>query len=246
MALSIPPRRQLAMMAVIERRYAVTMRAEIARAMRAYVRQWEETGGFANIPEHEQAVARIVERFANVATRQFAAAILDGGKTAGALERKDFAQTFARIARRYIMLEAVRKRITSIAETTRDMIVAAVDRTFADGLGQAAAARQIMAEVPLVSFQRAAVIARTETHGAANYGAMAAAKETGLALDKRWIAAEDERTRESHQEADGQTVDVDNAFDVGGEALMYPGDPNGSAGNVINCRCTVAYVPRGF
>ncbi len=35
---------------------------------------------------------------------------------------------------------------------------------------------------------------------------------------------------------------VNEAFDVGGEALMYPGDPSGSAGNTINCRCTVLPV----
>ncbi len=34
---------------------------------------------------------------------------------------------------------------------------------------------------------------------------------------------------------------MDEAFDVGGEQLMYPGDPAGSAGNICNCRCTVIY-----
>jgi hypothetical protein len=31
-------------------------------------------------------------------------------------------------------------------------------------------------------------------------------------------------------------------FDIGGEALMYPGDPAGSAGQVINCRCAMGWV----
>jgi len=30
---------------------------------------------------------------------------------------------------------------------------------------------------------------------------------------------------------------------VGGERLMYPGDPSGSAENVINCRCAVGHIP---
>jgi hypothetical protein len=37
-------------------------------------------------------------------------------------------------------------------------------------------------------------------------------------------------------------VGVDETFSVGGEDLEYPGDPNGSPENVIQCRCTVAPV----
>ena len=29
---------------------------------------------------------------------------------------------------------------------------------------------------------------------------------------------------------------------VGGEEIMYPGDPNGMSGNIINCRCKVVYT----
>jgi uncharacterized protein with gpF-like domain len=100
--------------------------------------------------------------------------------------------------------------------------------------------------VGIISRQRGALIARTETHGAANYGADGAARATGLKLRKEWIAAEDERTRPDHNEANGQIVDMDQAFDVGGEALMYPGDPAGSAGNIINCRCGVSHVVDDF
>ena len=30
-------------------------------------------------------------------------------------------------------------------------------------------------------------------------------------------------------------------FSVGGEQLEYPGDPSGSAENVINCKCVIGY-----
>ena len=43
-------------------------------------------------------------------------------------------------------------------------------------------------------------------------------------------------------------VPADQPFKVpsksGVQDMMYPGDPNGSAGNVINCRCSSAIVPR--
>jgi uncharacterized protein with gpF-like domain len=99
----------------------------------------------------------------------------------------------------------------------------------------------VRAQVPAFSRQRAALIARTETHGAANFGAQEAAKETGLQLRKEWVSASDERTRDSHRRADGQVVGMDEPFRIGGARLMYPGDPDGPADETINCRCAVAH-----
>jgi uncharacterized protein with gpF-like domain len=92
--------------------------------------------------------------------------------------------------------------------------------------------------------KRALVIARTETHTASQVGSEAAAQATQLDLDKQWGSTEDARTRPAHAEADGQTVDKDADFVVGGERLRFPGDPRGSAGNIINCRCVALWVPR--
>lgn len=244
MAINPTHRRQLAMMQVIEKRYARDMRAELIRAMKAYVAQWEATGGFDVITDHRFKVEEIFARYVQVSVVMFGASILDAGKGLHTLERKDFAATMARIARRYIMLEAVRQRIVSISDTTRGRIIGAVAQGFADGLGQDGVAGYILDLVPGIATERAALIARTETHGAANYGAFSAAEETGLELDKEWIAAEDDRTRQSHQDANGQVVPMESPFDIGGEAMMYPGDPSGSAENVCNCRCTVGYLPR--
>lgn len=54
---------------------------------------------------------------------------------------------------------------------------------------------------------------------------------------KTWIAILDTKTRLSHAEADFQQVNIDDSYSVNGEALLYPRDPKGSAGNIINCRC---------
>jgi hypothetical protein len=43
--------------------------------------------------------------------------------------------------------------------------------------------------------------------------------------------------RPLHLMAHGQVVNVDQPFDVGGEELMFPRDPSGSAENTINCHC---------
>lgn len=56
---------------------------------------------------------------------------------------------------------------------------------------------------------------------------------------KRWVTMHDDRVREGHSLADGQEVPLGSPFVVDGEFLQYPGDPRGSAGNVVNCRCIV-------
>lgn len=59
----------------------------------------------------------------------------------------------------------------------------------------------------------------------------------GRGFKRVWVAILDDRTRDWHAEADGQEVGIDEPFIVNGEELDYPGDPNGSDENIINCRC---------
>lgn len=88
---------------------------------------------------------------------------------------------------------------------------------------------------------RAEVIAATEVCAASNWGSLQYAQQSGLTLTKTWQATNDRHTRPWHTAADGQTVSMDEAFDVAGEQMQYPGDANGSEKNVANCRCTMYY-----
>jgi hypothetical protein len=122
-----------------------------------------------------------------------------------------------------------------------------INRRLADavaaGEGQQAAGQGIR-DLTDIAVSRAARIARTETHAAYQAGSQAQAQEladTGVPMLKIWIAADDARTRDSHRNADGQTVPIDGHFTVGGQQLKHPGDPSGSAGEVINCRCAMGY-----
>ena len=56
----------------------------------------------------------------------------------------------------------------------------------------------------------------------------------------QWLATRDGRTRDAHAEADGQIQPVTSPFIVGGDPMLYPGDPNGGADNTVNCRCAMA------
>jgi HK97 family phage portal protein len=82
---------------------------------------------------------------------------------------------------------------------------------------------------------RAGLIARTETHNATQYGTMQGYKQGGLTT-KIWVAVLDGATRDSHAAVDGEERPLDRAFSNG---LMFPGDPRGDAGEVINCRCVI-------
>lgn len=95
---------------------------------------------------------------------------------------------------------------------------------------------------------RGSVIARTESVNALRSGQEEAIRQAvevgeveGEFTTKTWQDTGDGRTRPEHAAADGQTVPVDQPFIVGGEQLMYPGDPAGSAANTIQCRCRASY-----
>jgi 2'-5' RNA ligase len=98
-----------------------------------------------------------------------------------------------------------------------------------------------VSEAANVTAPRAEVIARTEVISASNGGSIDAMRLSGLVTHKTWIAAMDARTRESHADADGQEVGLDEPFDVAGWSLDFPGDPIGPPEEVINCRCTMGY-----
>jgi SPP1 gp7 family putative phage head morphogenesis protein len=83
---------------------------------------------------------------------------------------------------------------------------------------------------------RAMAISRTET-GIASSIAQHETYEKNDVRKKEWISTMDDKTRPSHAEANGQIVDIDEPFDIGGTKLMHPLDPSGPADEVINCRC---------
>ena len=90
-----------------------------------------------------------------------------------------------------------------------------------------------------VALKDAMRIVRTEGHRVYQQGHLDAgdeAKSKGADILKQWDATLDGNTRPAHQEADGQIVEWDEDFTVGGEKLKAP-SIGGSAWNVVNCRC---------
>lgn len=88
--------------------------------------------------------------------------------------------------------------------------------------------------------------ARTMCTGAENAGRVDSYKRAegmGIQLEQQWVATLDERTRDSHRELDGEKIKVGEKYSNG---LRYPGDPEGPAREVYNCRCTQVAVVNGI
>lgn len=229
----------------------------------------EILGGYRELgyvpPPSDDAAKRFKDVYSALAlasARTFGARIVSRGKAAGHdIETKqiDFEALFESLAQAWIGLEPIRRRIQRVTETTRENIVTRVSRGQAEGLGVAAIAKAITDDIPKISRNRAALIARTETHGAANFATHETAKSTGLDLVKVWISVEDGRTRAlsrddkfDHLAMDGQQREMDEPFDMprigGGGSLkiMYPGEAGKPGGAVINCRCSTIHEVRGL
>ena len=72
-------------------------------------------------------------------------------------------------------------------------------------------------------------------HNAGIEAATTSDPDTGIGLE--WVTMSDADVREPHREANGQTVPTGHEFEVGGEKMLYPGQPVGNPSNWINCRC---------
>lgn len=148
-------------------------------------------------------------------------------------------------------------KVTRIFETTRRQLQQIILDGTRQGLGIEAIAKDMRQSIPELSRIRAHTIARTETHSASRYATQEVAKTSRRPLTKTWVSTEDARTRDfgegdgvmdshNHRVMNDVTVPMNMPYMVPTqfgtrEPLMFPGDPNGSAGNIINCRCGEFY-----
>lgn len=98
---------------------------------------------------------------------------------------------------------------------------------------------------------RSRVIARTESLRAVSIGHKTAMDQMiaqgaidGTLVKRYWVYTSDSRTRPDHRRIPSMNkegVAINEPFKTPDGPLMYPRDPNGSAENTIQCRCTVVY-----
>ena len=137
-------------------------------------------------------------------------------------------------------------RIQQVSQVTLQRVRRVLEQGVNEGLGTEEIARRIE-DSNAINRVRARVIARTEIISASNAGADLGARSTGLNLTKSWLASVDGRERDAHRVANdryqAEPIGMDEDFIVGGEQCKYPGDPNLSAEQVINCRCVHLMEP---
>ena len=141
--------------------------------------------------------------------------------------------------RRNIDLEYGKKQITNAV--TSGILMGRSTREIAADL------RRRITDMEIESAIRAARTAVTAAENGGRQATYEKAAEMGIDMEREWIATKDHRTRKWHGIADGQRVGMEEAFTVGGEKLMFPGDTShGASGwNIYNCRCSVKAVVKG-
>lgn len=89
---------------------------------------------------------------------------------------------------------------------------------------------------------RAFLIAGELAVAIGEYDDLITAIENGKTV-KTWRTERDKRVRETHREAEGQTVSIIEPFTVGGCELMFPRDDSLGASDeeLSNCRCHAVY-----
>lgn len=125
--------------------------------------------------------------------------------------------------------------MTQINKTTFDKLKGQFSASIEAEEGRVALINRIKRTYGDIKSNRAAVIARTEVHNATQFGTIQGYKQAGLTT-KIWVSVLDGSTRDSHSSVDGEERPLDTPF---GNGLMFPGDPKGSAGEIINCRCVI-------
>jgi len=141
------------------------------------------------------------------------------------------------------------QRVTLVSGTAKKTLIDITQRLMRDPefmtLGAVERGRILRNQFNRYSQYQSERLVRTEATAAANFATTQAAQTIfpPEQMQKEWIASFDDRTRDTHSEADGQIVMANNTFLVGGQQMMFPGDTAGGAAEVINCRCSVAYFP---
>lgn len=208
--------------------------------------------------DHFRRVQDALEGLYRAMTKAMASEVVGDFKSGfGWLETKaDEEEFYERLYEEYLYIYGL-SSISSITETTRQQIVKLIESGLKQGHSIDEIADEITKASDVISETRAHIIARTETHSAAMFASMESARRSTVPLVKEWVSVEDGRVRDfgegdgvvddySHRAMNEVQVPLDDPFEVprangSKEPLMFPGDPNGSAGNIINCRCAMVY-----
>jgi len=136
--------------------------------------------------------------------------------------------------------EWIDKKAMKFGEEVNETTIKKLKATLAEGVLKGESIAQLKKRVEdlfeMWYTGRDKTIARTEVLSSNNAGSLFGYEQSGVVEYKEWLATRDARVRDSHKYLDGEKVLLNKKFSNG---LEYPGDPNGSPEEIINCRCTL-------
>lgn len=197
-----------------------------------------------------------VDKEADIFSKKFINYYLDAAQKAGeagllasqgklmdlSIEEKQDPDVFALTpALRKILEEMILESGTEISKTTLTKIERMMEKALKENWTTEQFTQNIWERLDGLALSRSRTIANTEMGKVENWGQLEGYKQSELVELKGWLSAFLPTTRDDHAEADyyysENPIPLDQGFEVGGELLQYPGDPSGSPGNVINCKC---------
>lgn len=134
------------------------------------------------------------------------------------------------------------QRIVGITDFTRDEVTFLLRDAVAEGVGIDEMKRRLRGFFEEGAAYRAERIARTEVVSSSNAANLAAYQISGVVDGKEWLAVQDDRTRESHADLDGQRRGIAEEFQAPNGAHAQGPGLFGIPEEDINCRCTVRPV----
>lgn len=185
--------------------------------------------------------------------RQNAVEILSGGKSYKGISEMDSTYVTNEMFNKWVEKYGLQKAV-GLNDTTKKELLRKLREVLSEGIEEGDTLDDITEKLQKasnsvfdeMSKSRAFLIARTETASSVNLGQAATYKAYGV-QEKEWLSTIDNGTRDSHLWMHEQRVPIDVEFEVpnsegGSDRMQYPADPNGSAENVCNCRCTISPV----
>lgn len=161
-----------------------------------------------------------------------------GTRAVTQIDPREVFQTDRRVA---AFLKQQRGALINVNRTTQR----GISRILAEGVDQGLTVGQIADNV-VASFARMAEgralsIARTSVNTASNFASVEGYRQAKV-QQKSWLTTDGGDARDTHQEMDGQTVDIEDDFESpDGGTAAFPGD-FGDPAEDCNCRCGVMPV----
>ena len=237
----------------IRKRYEKAFKAPVKRALKAQISSFtgvlktQGTGAVASVVAIDGDLARLIRTLYTqtglAAANETLSYLRRLPKTQAKRRTFGFNDEWTAQILKYFELNLFNKVVLPISQTTREYILQVISKGTEEGWSIDEMVQQIEREDYLDG--RVQRILRTEINRAINYGNTLAEPKFEYKTQKEWSSVHDNRTRHPHLAADGQRAMIDGKFVVGGELMDFPGDPNASAANTVNCRCvTLIMVQR--